>query len=83
MAITINTATARDTHRDRPCQARKPLLDALDADWFRAAETEDAIEKAAIAAQKQTLRDITEDPRIDAAATPEALSVLTLEVLTA
>lgn len=82
-AIIVDMARARDILRDGLRAERKPLLDALDAEWFRAAETEDVAGKAAVAAQKQLLRDVTEDPRIDAAETPEALKALTLEVLTA
>ena len=50
-------------------------------DWFRAVET--GGDTAAIAAQKQALRDVTGDARIDGAATPDALKALTLDALLA
>lgn len=79
--ITIDIAAARCIHRDLLREARRPMLVALDALWFAADETNDAGAKASIAAQKQALRDVTEDPRIEAAATPEALAALTIDVL--
>lgn len=82
-AITVDMAKAREIHRDRLRQARKPILESLDAEWFRATEVDDVDGKGLIAERKQALRDATHDPRIDAAATPEQLSALTLEVLTA
>jgi len=41
-------------------KARKPLLEALDVRFLIALETDDATEKAAVIAEKQTLRDVTE-----------------------
>ena len=82
-AIEIDMAAAREIHKDRLRAERGPRLDALDADWFRAAETANASAQASVAAQKQALRDVTSDPRIAAAATPEALQALTLDALLA
>lgn len=79
--ITIDMVAARPIHRDLLREARRPLLAALDALWFIADETSDTGAKALIAAQKQALRDITDDPRIEAAATPEALAALTIDAL--
>lgn len=80
-AVEIDMAAARDIHRENLRQARKPLLDALDVDYMKALEQ--GGDTAAIAAQKQVLRDVTADPRIEAAATPDELKALTLDVLTA
>ena len=80
-AVDIDMAAARDIHRDNLRAERKPLLDALDVDYMKALEQ--GGDTAAIAAQKQVLRDVTDDPRIDAAATPDELKALTLDVLTA
>ena len=80
-AVDIDMAAVRDIHRENLRQARKPLLDALDVDYMKALEQ--GGDTAAIAAQKQVLRDVTADPRIDAAATPDELKALTLDVLTA
>ena len=49
--------------------------------WVWGAETADTAAQADIAAQKQALRDVTEDARIEAASTPEELKALTLDVL--
>lgn len=38
---------------------RKPLLEMLDIEFMRALETDDAEQKALVAARKQALRDIT------------------------
>jgi hypothetical protein len=82
-AVEIDMVVARDIHRDRLREDRKPRLEALDTAWFRAAETGDADAQAQVAADKQALRDVTSDPRIEAAATPDELKALTLDVLTA
>jgi hypothetical protein len=80
--ITINMSKAREIHRDRLRRMRVPKLAALDVASIRAMETNDTARLAEIAKQKQTLRDVTADPRIDAAATPEALSAVIPNSLT-
>lgn len=45
---------------------RKPLLEALDAEFMQAVERDDAVEKARIVAEKQKLRDVTEPLKGDA-----------------
>lgn len=82
-AIEVDMVKARDIHRDRLRAARVPRFAELDAAWFRAAETGDADAQAAIAGAKQALRDVTSDPRIDAASAPGALKTLTLDALLA
>ena len=80
-AVEIDMAEAKEIHKDNLRAERKPLLDALDVDYMKALET--GGDAAAVAAQKQVLRDVTSDARIEAATTPEELKALTLEVLTA
>ena len=80
-AVEIDMVAARDIHRDNLRAERKPLLEALDVAYMRALE--DDTGTVDITAEKQALRDVTEDPRIDAAATPDELKALTLDVLTA
>ena len=80
-AVEIDMTAARDIHRDNLRRERAPKLQALDVDYMKALEQ--GGDTAAIAAQKQVLRDVTEDARIDAAATPDELKALTLDVLTA
>lgn len=55
---------ARDVHRDRLRALRAPKLAALDVEQLRGRNVD---------AQKQALRDVTDDPAIDAANTPEEL----------
>lgn len=71
----------RDIHRGRMRVARTPLLVALDVEHMRADERGDTAAKKSIAARKQALRDVTDDPAIDAAATPEALKAVWPECL--
>jgi hypothetical protein len=80
-AVEIDMDAAKAIHKDNLRAARKPLLDALDVDYMKALET--GGDAAAVAAQKQALRDVTNDARIAAATTPDELKALTLEVLTA
>ena len=78
-AVEIDMAAARDIHRDNLRREREPKLAALDVDYMKALEQ--GGDTAAIAAQKQALRDITADARIEAAATPNELKALTLDAL--
>lgn len=81
--ITINMGKAREIQRDRLRAMRVPLLNALDVEYQRADEQGDMVAKAAIAAKKQILRDVTKDPAIDAAETPEELAVVIPDILKA
>lgn len=73
---------ARNIHRDHLRKTRIPLLDTLDIEYVRADELNDRQMKTTIATQKQKLRDVTADPRIEAAQTIEELKLLTIEELT-
>ena len=79
--IRVNMEKARDIKRDMIREERKPLLEALDVAYMRAVETKDAEKMAEIAAKKQTLRDCTKDPAINAALTAEELKLVTLSAL--
>jgi hypothetical protein len=70
--ITINLGKARDIHRDRIRQARAPKLEQLDTAFQRELEKPKP-NTAAIAAQKQALRDAPASPAIDVAETTEDL----------
>ena len=63
--------TAREIHRNRLREARKEHLAALDVGFMRALEA--GQDTKAIVAEKARLRDITSDPRIDAAKTVDEL----------
>lgn len=74
--ITVDMTKAKDIWRDKIREDRKPKLADLDVQYMRAVENDDATEKAAIATKKQSLRDATADPRIDAATTPDELKLV-------
>lgn len=74
--ITINMNKAVEIRKDQLRAERAPLLDALDVQFQRALET--GADTSSIVAEKQRLRDITADPRLTQAATPEDLLAVTL-----
>jgi hypothetical protein len=76
--ITVDMAKARSIWRNRLRAEREPILKRLDVEYQRADESGDATLKADIAQRKQALRDAPQDPRIDAAATPDELRQVTL-----
>lgn len=90
-AVVIDMDSARDIHRAVLRQARPALFLPLDDTLRRLArkdlldglnEDERAEARAAEAAC-QVLRDITADPRIEAAASPDELAALTITALLA
>ena len=70
--ITINIAKAKDITKDRLRTERAPLLAAQDVAFQRALESN--ADTAAIVAEKQRLRDITN--LVDACATVDELKAL-------
>lgn len=80
-AITVDMPRARELHRQRLRVMRKPLLADLDVEYAKADEAGDQQEKKRIAQKKQALRDVTADPRIDAAQTTADLKAAVPEVL--
>lgn len=77
--ITVDMDKAKECTRDRLRAERAPLLEAKDVDALKALEADDKAALAAIAAEKQRLRDITELPAIDAAKTPADLMALSTD----
>jgi hypothetical protein len=77
--ITINMEKARDVHRDRMRFARKPMFADLDIEFQRAFET--GADTSEIVAKKQALRDVTIDPAIEAAQTPDELRAVWPDIL--
>ena len=57
MGITVNITKAKDITKDRLREKRKPLLEAQDLLFMKAQET--GADTSAIVAEKQRLRDIT------------------------
>ena len=78
-AVEIDMAAARNIHKDNLRAERSPRLADLDVQYMKALEAGSGA--AAIATQKQTLRDITDDARIGSAADPDALKALDLATL--
>lgn len=78
-AVEVDMAEARNIHKDNLRAERAPRLADLDVQYMKALEAGSGA--AEIATQKQTLRDITDDSRIAAAATPDALKALNLDTL--
>lgn len=90
--VEVDMPHARELHRDRLRELRAPRLAELDIEYQRADEAasgkpgwmerlrgltaQDA--KGQIIAAKQRLRDVTADPRIEAAQTPEELKSIGL-----
>jgi ADP-ribose pyrophosphatase YjhB (NUDIX family) len=78
-AVEIDMTAAKAIHKDNLRAERAPRLADLDVAYMKALEAGTGAD--AIAAQKATLRDITDDARIDAASTPDALKALDLATL--
>lgn len=76
--IDIDMEKAKQVHVARLREERAAILADLDVAYQRADESGDAAAKAKIAAEKQVLRDITEDPRIAAATTPDDLKKIVI-----
>jgi hypothetical protein len=75
-AIAVDMVKARSIHKDKLRELRKPKLEALDSEYMRADEAGDNAEKKRVADKKKALRDVTADPAIDAARTPEELKAV-------
>jgi hypothetical protein len=79
--LVVDMAKAREIHKDHLRQMRAPRLAEADAEFLRAIEIEDRQLQAEIAAKKQALRDVTADPAIAAARTPEELKAAVPAIL--
>jgi uncharacterized protein YdaT len=75
MGIIIDINKAKEITKDRLRAERKPLLEAQDVAFQRALESN--ADTSAIVAEKQRLRDITN--QVDTANTVEELKSITLE----
>lgn len=74
VVITVDMVAARSIWRDKIREARKAEFERLDAAFMKALERGEDI--TPIAVQRQALRDAPNDPRIDAASTPEELKAV-------
>lgn len=68
----------RRIHKERLRAQRKPLMEKLDVEVLRSIEDK-TVDISSVAKRKQKLRDITADPRIESAATPEDLLQVILD----
>lgn len=57
--VTIDYDKAKEMHRMRFRESRKPILEKLDIEFMKALETGDTVKVSEIATKKQLLRDIT------------------------
>ena len=71
MSISINMAKARELHKVKIREARKPLLESLDIDFEKALDT--SADTTSIVSKKQALRDAPADSGIGSAADTAAL----------
>lgn len=80
-SLSIDMQKARYIWRGKLRELRAPKLASLDIEYQRADESGDVAAKARIVSRKQSLRDVTSDPRIDAAQTTDDLKAAMPEVL--
>lgn len=69
---------AREIHRGKLRRQRAPILAQMDVAYQRADEQNDKSGKRSVALDKQRLRDITADPRIESAQSLEELRKITI-----
>lgn len=77
-SIDVDMPKAREIHKQILRSERAPLLAALDTEFMRALEAGDVAAQTEIASRKQKLRDATDNPAIEAAATLEELKAVAL-----
>ena len=80
-AVEVDMTAAVEIQKDAIRTERAPEMEKLDVAYMMALEA--GTGAPAIAAQKATLRDVTADPRLAAAANPDELKVLDLSALLA
>jgi hypothetical protein len=71
--LSVDMPKAVEIHKTKLRDLRAPKLVMLDVEFMRAVESGDAKKQKDIADKKQALRDVTDDPRIAAAKTPDEL----------
>ena len=77
----VDMTKAREIHKDHLRSLRAPKLAEADTEFLRAIEAENRQLQAEIAAKKQALRDVTADPSITQARTPEELKAAVPAIL--
>lgn len=77
----VDMPWARELHKIKLREMREPLMAQLDVEYMLADERGRPAEKATIAQRKQALRDVTDDPAIEAAQTPDELRAAIPDIL--
>lgn len=80
--VQVDMPQAKEIYKDVLRALREPKLEELDVAYQRADEVKNEPLKAEIVAKKNALRDITDDPAIAAATTPEELKAFMPAILT-
>lgn len=80
-SIGVNMPKARDLHREALRVLRAPKFGPIETAQRSAFSRDDKVQAAALEAQLQALRDVTADPAIEAAQTPEELKAVMPAVL--
>lgn len=75
--LEVDMPAAREIHRGWLRRKRIGKLAELDVEYQKADEQNDNAKKRLVATEKQRLRDLPSDPRIDAAKTPDELKAVT------
>lgn len=78
-SVVVDMPKAREIQKSVLRAQRKPYLENLDMEYLKADEADDEVKKKQIAQEKQVLRDITKDPRIESATTPEELKAISID----
>ena len=76
--ISIDMNKAKEIWKDYLRYDRAPILEKLDLEFIKALESGNTEEQDKIKKTKQDLRDVTADPRIVKASSPEELKSLKL-----
>lgn len=82
MSITINLTKAKDIAKNNLRAERAPVLAALDVEFQRAIESSNTTQQAAIAEQKNVLRNITAHSSITGAENIDSLKTAMNELIT-
>lgn len=77
--VSVDMAKAKDIQKQILRDQRQPLLDNLDVEFTKAVAANDQKQMKSIEDQRQALRDITDDPSIAAAQTPDELKAVTIQ----
>lgn len=80
-AITHDMAKCREIHKDRLRAMREPKFEPLERAQRTALAAGDVVRAGQLEEQLQALRDVTADPALDAAQTPEDLKSIVPAIL--